>query len=362
MSSWAEERRDFLKRIPRLTGAALLAAALRQIANSQENPSLHAFTFAASFKGDLYYPAIIAEQEGYYRDERMAVEINYGFGGGDSLRLVAAGRLPVNCAEAGESVTLARSKGANVSLTCTYMVGDSNSLISQRGVKSYQDLPSEVLLGVSNPFASSTISALMMLKNAGIPLERVTPVSVGSSNGRYAAVLAGKVHVATATLPFAVRAPLDGLNVLGKAQDVAYPTVFISHSVNNDWVNRSAENFDLAVRNTTATLRGLHWGFANKMKMIKWVEVVAKVPSPVAPRYYEIAFEADRPIFSSDGKLLPRAWKNTFQDLEFSQKLKPPFPKLSDLQRDDVYEAAVRRLREVYRIELTPSKAAGLLG
>jgi hypothetical protein len=141
---------------------------------------------------------------------------------------------------------------------------------------------------------------------------------------------------------------------------MAYPTVFISHSVNNDWVNRSTENFDLAVRNTTATLRGLHWGFANKMKMIEWVEVVAKVPAPVAPRYYEIAFEAERPIFSSDGKLLPRAWKNTFQDLQFSQKLKPPFPKLGELQRDDIYEAAVRRLREVYRIELTPSKAAGL--
>ena len=149
MSSWAQERRDFLKRIPQLTGATLLAAALRQFANSQEKPPLHAFAFAASFKGDLYYPAIVAEQEGYYRDEQIAVEINYGFGGGDSLRLVAAGRLPVNCAEAGESVTLARSKGANVSLVCTYMVGDSNSLISRPSVKSYRDLPSEVLLGVS---------------------------------------------------------------------------------------------------------------------------------------------------------------------------------------------------------------------
>ena len=361
MASWShkesEGRRAFLEKIPRLTGAALLAAALRGRAHGEAQSPLYTFTFAASFKGDLYYPAIIAAEQGFYRDEQVAVEIDYGFGGGDSLRLVAAGRIPVNCAEAGEPIALAHSKGANVSLICTYMVGESNSLISQPGIKSYKDLPGEVLLRVSNPFASSTISALMMLKRAGIPLERVTPVSVGSANGRYAAVLARKVHAATATLPFAVRAPLDGLNILGNARDVAYPTVFISHSVNNDWANRSKQNFDLAVRNTTATLRGLHWGFANKAGMIKWAEDVLKVPAAVAPRYYETAFEGARPVFSSDGKLLPQAWKNTFAELEFSQQLKPPFPDPIQLQRDEIYQAAVKRLKEVYRIELPPSKA-----
>jgi ABC-type nitrate/sulfonate/bicarbonate transport system substrate-binding protein len=338
----------------------LLAAALPGRAQAETKPLLYTFHFAASFKGDLYYPAIIADEQGFYRDEELAVEIDYGFGGGDSLRLVAAGRVPVNCAEAGEPIALAHSKGANVSLICTYMVGESNSLISQPGIKSYKDLPTEVLLGVSNPFASSTISALMMLKKAGIPLDRVTPVSVGSANGRYAAVLARKVHAATATLPFAVRASLDGLNILGNARDMAYPTVFISHSVNNDWVRRSKENFDLAVRNTTATLRGLHWGFANKAGMIKWAEDVLNVPARVAPSYYEIAFESARPIFSSDGKLLPKAWKNTFAELEFSQQLKPPFPNPSQLQRDDIYQAAMKRLKEVYRIELPPSKAESL--
>jgi ABC-type nitrate/sulfonate/bicarbonate transport system substrate-binding protein len=355
-----EARRAFLQEIPRLTGAVLLAAASARMARGETQPRLHTFSFAASFKSDLYYPAIIADEEGFYRDEQVAVEISYGFGGGDSLRLVAAGRVPVNCAEAGEPIALAHSKGANVSLICTYMVGESNSLISQPGIKSYKDLPGEVLLGVSNPFASSTISGLMMLKRAGIPLDRVTPVSVGSANGRYAAVLARKVHAATATLPFAVRASLDGLNVLGNARDVAYPTVFISHSVNNDWASRSKENFDLAVRNTTATLRGLHWGFANKAGMIKWAEEALKVPAAVAPSYYETAFEGARPIFSSDGKLLAQAWKNTFAELEFSQQLKPPFPDPSQLQRDDIYQAAVKRLKEVYRIELPPSKAATL--
>jgi ABC-type nitrate/sulfonate/bicarbonate transport system substrate-binding protein len=359
-SSKPEGRRAFLEKIPRLTGAALLAAVLPGRVQAETKPLLYTFHFAASFKGDLYYPAIIADEQGFYRDEQLAVEIDYGFGGGDSLRLVAAGRVPVNCAEAGEPIVLAHSKGANVSLICTYMVGESNSLISQPGIKSYKDLPAEVLLGVSNPFASSTISALMMLKKAGIPLDRVTPVSVGSANGRYAAVLARKVHAATATLPFAVRAPLDGLNILGNARDLAYPTVFISHSVNNDWVRRSKANFDLAVRNTTATLRGLHWGFANKAGMIKWAEDVLKVPAAVAPKYYEVAFEGARPIFSSDGKLLPQAWKNTFAELEFSQELKPPFPDPSRLQRDDIYQAAVERLKEVYRIELPPSKAETL--
>jgi len=358
LDSKSQGRRTFLKAIPFLAGGALSTAALLWIAQPQTKPGLRRFNFAAAFKGDLYYPAIVADQQGFYRDEKQAVEIDYGFGGGDSLRLVAAGRLPLNCAEAGEPIVLARSKGANVSLICTYMVGESNCLVAQAGIRSYKDLPhGEILLGVSNPFASSSVSAFIMLKKAGISQQRITPVSTGSSSGRYAAVLARKVHVAAVDLSFAVRAPLDGLNVLGRAADVSYPTVFISHSVNNDWVNRNKENFDLAVRNTTATLRGLHWGFANKNKMIKWLEGVAQVPAKVAPEYYEIAFESARPVFSSDGKLLPRAWENTFKELEFSQEMKPPFPKPSDLQRDDIYNAAVKRLREVYRIELAPSKA-----
>ncbi|MGH9360074.1 MAG: ABC transporter substrate-binding protein [Terriglobia bacterium] len=358
LDSKSQGRRAFLKAIPVLAGGALSAAALLSITRPQTKPGFHHFSFAASFKGDLYYPAIIADQEGFYRDEKQAVDINYGFGGGDSLRLVAAGRLPLNCAEAGEPIVLAHSKGANVSLICTYMVGESNCLVAQPGIKSYKDLPNgEIILGVSNPYASSTVSALLMLRKAGVAPQRITPVSVGSSSGRYAAVLARRVRVAAVDLAFAVRAPLDGLNVLGRATDVLYPTVFISHSVNNDWVDRNKENFDLAVRNTTATLRGLHWGFANKNKMIKWLEDVAQVPAKAAPEYYEIAFESSRPIFSSDGKLLPQAWKNTFKELESLQEMKPPFPKLSDLQRDDIYDAAVKRLREIYRIELTPPKA-----
>ncbi|HVB97747.1 MAG TPA: ABC transporter substrate-binding protein [Candidatus Dormibacteraeota bacterium] len=360
MAAWglnSEERRAFLKKIPGIAGTALLATVLPGCARSHGESSRRSFTFAASFKGDLYYPAIIAEQEGFYRDEGLKVSIAYGFGGGDSLRLVAAGRLPMNCAEAGESVALADHKGAHVSLICTYMVGESNSLVGQPGIRSYKDLPRDILLGVSNPYASSTISALLLLKKGGVDLQRVTTVSVGSSIGRYAAVLARKVHVAAVILPFAVRAPLDGLHILGSAKDLAYPTVFISHSVNDAWVNRSKENFDLAVRNTTATLRGLHWGFANKNKMIQWVEEVEKVPAQVAPHYYEVAFEGNRPIFSSDGKLLAKAWQNTFTELQFAQELEAPFPGIGKLQRDDIYEAAVKRLREVYRIELPPSAA-----
>src|SRR3546814_10669909 len=106
-----------------------------------------------------------------------------------------------------------------------------------------------------------------------------------------------------------------------------------------------------------ATLRGLHWGFANKDKMLKWLEEVAKVPRKVVTDYYAVAFESERPLFSSDGKLLEQGWRNTFESLQFADQLKPPFPKISDLQRDDIYEAAIKRLREVYKIELPRSKA-----
>src|SRR3546814_7357082 len=113
-SSKRIDRRAFLGTASKLTGATILSSAFPGLASAAGKPVLHIFSFAAAFKGDLYYPAIIAEQEGFYRDEQVGVNISYGFGGGDSMRLVAAGRLPVNCAEAGAPMVLARSKGANV--------------------------------------------------------------------------------------------------------------------------------------------------------------------------------------------------------------------------------------------------------
>src|SRR3546814_7552404 len=93
-------------------------------------------------------------------------------------------------------MVLALSKGANVSLACTYFAGESNTLVAQPEIKSYKDLPSdELLLGISNATASSTIASLIMLKKAGIPLARVTPVTVGGSNAHYAAVVAGTVQI-----------------------------------------------------------------------------------------------------------------------------------------------------------------------
>lgn len=352
------DRRAFLGTASKVTGATLLSSTFPGLVAAADEPILHIFNFAAAFKGDLYYPAIIAEREGFYRDEQLGVNINYGFGGGDSMRLVAAGRLPVNGGDAGAPLVLARSRGADVSLACTYFVGESNTLVAPPEIKSYDDLPSdEILLGISNPTASSTVASLIMLRQAGIDLDRVTPVTVGGSNARYAAVVARTVHVGAAVLSVASRAPLDNLNVLGHAKDEIYPSVFISHSVNNAWVDASQENFDLAVRNTTATLRGLHWGFSNKDKMLKWLEEEAKIPREVVGDYYALAFESERPLMSSDGKLLEPAWKNTFDALQFAGQLEPPFPKIADLQRDDIYEAAIKRLREVYKIELPPSKA-----
>src|SRR3546814_1705870 len=121
-----------IRRPPRSTRTYTLFPYTTLFRSAAGKPILHIFSFAAAFKGDLYYPAIIAEQEGFYRDEQVGVNISYGFGGGDSMRLVAAGRLPVNCAEAGAPMVPARSKGATVSLACTYFDGQSHILVAQQ--------------------------------------------------------------------------------------------------------------------------------------------------------------------------------------------------------------------------------------
>src|SRR3546814_4136346 len=62
-----------IRRPPRSTRTYTLFPYTTLFRSAAGKPILHIFSFAAAFKGDLYYPAIIAEQEGFYRDEQVGM-------------------------------------------------------------------------------------------------------------------------------------------------------------------------------------------------------------------------------------------------------------------------------------------------
>lgn len=311
----------------------------------------HNFEHGFSTGGLTYYPVQWGNELGFYREEEVSVDAFIGMGGGASMQQLSAGNFQINT-NAMDSTILARAEEAPVSQITTW-AGLSHGLVAQEQYESFDDLPEEINLGISNPTSGSTGAAYTMLSNNGIDPSRVTLVSIGGSRDRYLAVSNGDVDIGASVLDVALEARADPkTNILTWAWEAAPEHYYMGTAVYEPWLEQSEQNYNNAVRHTTAVLRAIDYAYENQGEFREWAISRDYLSKDIAEEYMELAF-GENGFNKRDPGMSPQAVReNNMTILNQTDNLDEPFPDEENLVRNDVYEDAVARLEDEYGISL----------
>ncbi len=205
-----------------------------------------------------FAPLYVAQEKGYYADEDLEVEIEYGFEN-DFVALAAQGEREFAIAS-GDQVILARSQGLPITYVMKWYQRYPVALMapSSKGIVSPDDLAGKSV-GLPGLFGASFIGWKALVYAAGIDESKVTVKEIGFTQA--AAVQQGLVDAAViyiANEPNQLRN--QGLDV-----DVIEVSDYID-LVSNGLVAGEkliAEKPDLVQRMVRATLRGLADTIAN---------------------------------------------------------------------------------------------------
>jgi ABC-type nitrate/sulfonate/bicarbonate transport system substrate-binding protein len=273
------------KAIITLAGAALASLVFASGAPAQDR----VLKFGLPFPEVEYMPLYAAQQNGYFTDEKLKIEV-FALSSGDKITLALASG-SINIANyTPDWFVRAIEKGANIKI----VAGSSNvpvySLVGRSDINGYADLKGK-RIAVSAVKASDAYLVRKMFSAHGLKGTDYDMIQAGSSGDRAAALKAGSV-AATLLIP-----PYDSVIVAEgfKRLDVSTGTVtnytWLSHAVLEDWAKANKETLVAFLR---AWIKGTRWVYdpKNKDAAIKLLAKELKINESFARSAHEMYFES----------------------------------------------------------------------
>ena len=292
--------------------SALAAPALAHGLAASAQARARKVTIAVGGKAALYYlPLTLAERLGYFNEQDLDVEILDFAGGAKALQAMMGGSADV-VAGGFDHVLILRAKQQALQAFTLMVATPSLALAVAKakaaGYRSARDLKG-MKVGVTAPGSSTNIFVNYLLANAGLPLDAVSIIGVGTGPTAVAAMKAGQVDAISNVEPTISLLERSGLaNVVVETMTEQGSRAVFGESLpagslytREAYIQRSPENVQALA---TAMVRTLAW-----LKDASADSILKTIP----PEYtlgdkatYLAALERQRQGYSLDG-LIPMA-------------------------------------------------------
>ncbi len=179
----------------RLAALAALALALALPARAAEPVERRQVAIGTASLGLTYLPVIIADRNGYFKDEGLDVEISAFPGGSKALEALMGGSLDVVSGAYSNTLTMAAKKQSLVAFVQEIRCPGFALEVSKRRLAAYRTVKdlSGLNIGVSAPGSSTHMVLNFILAGAGIDPADVSVIGVGTSAGAVAAMRSGQI-------------------------------------------------------------------------------------------------------------------------------------------------------------------------
>jgi NitT/TauT family transport system substrate-binding protein len=249
--------------VPRAGLVAVVASTVAMLALSDTASAAEKWRHGIlTAKGDagFYY---MAETKGIYRKHGLDVEIIQFRGSKDLLRALLAGELDTADATPSD-VTIAFEKGAKIKYIGSTMIGYPYALYSRKEITKPEQLAGKVI-GTSGVGSAPHIFGLVMLRKLGVKVEGMQLANAGGSGSRMKALVGGRIDVTAGASEYVPQAAKLGINVLGKASELAplFPRYYIT--ARNETLKTKG---DQAVNFLAAQMEGLDYALKHRDETI----------------------------------------------------------------------------------------------
>lgn len=254
-----------------LAVALILTLVLTACTTSSLHPS-EPFVFMAGYKPQANLPFVgvyVAQEQGYFADEGLEVEIQHSTGGGEHLQLLVAGQVQVTTQDA--AVLLKRRADPGLPLV-------SIALIGQRGQQAYVALADAGMQSLADwrgrqiGFKGTPPPDLLaLLDNAGLSEQEVELINVGFDPRILTEGRIDVYPVYTSNEPYLLQSWGYEL-VLWEAADYGVPTLGLAYVTTDQTIEARP---DQLAGFTRAVLRGIRYADAHRAEATEIVMAYA---------------------------------------------------------------------------------------
>lgn len=231
------------------------------------------------------WPLILAESQGFYRDEGLKVSIINSGSAPAVTAALASGS--VHMADNGtDSLIVAIGHGLAIKMVAPQCNVNPYSLVVAPAVRTWADLKGKpVILGTKQDVTA--IVFIGMASEHKLKLDDFSIIIGGASNARYTALMSGNVAAAVLAQPFDLLAVSKGMRVLATAHDTYRDWALACTAVNVGW---AANNRATVVKVLRAARRAIRFGYANRAASVAALVDATRVDAPIADASWDLLF------------------------------------------------------------------------
>jgi NitT/TauT family transport system substrate-binding protein len=261
---------------------AILALCIVGIATAPAaEPARERVLIGVSSKSIGFFDPWVAHEKGFFRKHGI-----------DSEVITIRPNLSVVALHAGEidyswmtgTVIRAAAKGIPLKLVTIGLKSSFHTLVARPNFQSISELRGKKI-AISNIGATDDLVARALLQKAGLdPKRDAAVISMGGSETRYQALLAGQMDAATLSLPHSVIAKQQGFRFLGSAGDVLnIPFTGISTTATK--IERNREQVKRMIQ---AQIDAMRWIKSKKSEAIRFMRDFFDTDEATALESYNI--------------------------------------------------------------------------
>ena len=321
-----------------LAGAALACLVFASAALAQDR----ILKFAIPFPEVEYMPLYAAQQNGYFRAERLSIEV-FAMSSGDKITLALASGSVDIANYTPDWFVRAIEKGGPIKI----VAGSSNvpvySLVTTADIKSYADLKKK-RVAVSAVKASDAYLVRKMFSARGLQPADYDLIQVGSSGERAAALKAGSVSATLLIPPYDSVVVAEGYKRLDVSTSTVTHYTWLAHAVREDWARANKATLVGFIR---AWIKGTRWVYdpKNKEAAIRILMRELKIEDRFARIAYELYFESKTETVAKDGKIDLVGLQNLIDAIAEQGDIGPPVPKAAKYIDNTYWDEALKSLK-----------------
>jgi len=234
-----------------IAGAGGLAALARLPAARAEDATVSAAIIGVSVS---IWPAIVADQKGFFAHEGLKVDFISSGASARSLQQVAAGSANVGSSSMVDSIR-AIGAGADVKIFLNSLAVGTHSLVAAKPIKSVAELRGKRIM-TGGPGDITNLWWAVVAKHFGLdPVKDVDLMFSGATTARFAALVAGAIDATVLSTPQSFQAIEAGFSDLGPVAPYLGEFPMMIWHVNAKWAQANAKELAAFIRAHNAAVR-----------------------------------------------------------------------------------------------------------
>jgi NitT/TauT family transport system substrate-binding protein len=254
------------------------------------------------------WPLYIAQQEGFFRQEGLNVNIILGGTPPNTTSIFASGGADI-ISNGTDSELAAISHQIPMKIIATMFVPMPYRLMTSPSITTWAQLKGKTIILATK----QDVTAIFMHRLADAQhLDMNADFSIvlgGSSSVRYAALISGNVQGAVLSQPYDLLAETQGMHVLAQAADTIKAWLFDGIAVNPSW---AAAHRSEVVRFLRALRKATDYGYTHEQQAVDIIIGITHVEPAIAHKAYALDFGTWR-AFNRSGRVDPK-WIGAVMD------------------------------------------------